>query len=72
MSHLRDEITPARAALMKQAVYIVGGQDKVGLILHVTQATISRWCRELGPIPQPVVLWAKQTITDNERLIQEA
>lgn len=63
--------TPERAAVMKRAVYIVGGQHIAADTLLVTQTTVSRWCREGGPIPQAVILWAKQVIKDDDAKIAQ-
>ena len=72
MSYSKSRVTPERTALIKKAVYIIGSQSAVADILQVTQVTVSRWSRGLGPVPQAVILWAKQIVRDDDNKASRA
>lgn len=62
MGTINQKITKPRADLVQWAVDLSGGQKTAARILGVTPATVSRWTRMVGPIPQSIVLWAKSVV----------
>lgn len=71
MAKIQIEITQARADLVQWAVDLSGGQAKAAKILKVTPATVSRWTRKVGPVPEAVIFWAKAVISDRNDIADQ-
>lgn len=58
--------------IFKVAVEIVGGRNAAADILDVDRSTVTHWSTGKHRRPGAVMLWARKTILDFSKLVEES